>query len=178
MVYAGGGIIGKEREGMKSQLALESFTKYCEANPELRFWQALRNWSGWHGIYASDRMPTDLSDLGEITNTFNWEGVNNLKGIYQREHPACPDRGKGDDGVNKMESEGGKDVKPYDYVNRAYGLNVRPGMRVITSRGEEGTVLSRLSYDHRVHVKLDGVVIVCHFHPLDLHYLEDEHDTN
>lgn len=30
---------------MKSQSKLKSFVQYCEANPELRFWQALRNWN-------------------------------------------------------------------------------------------------------------------------------------
>lgn len=28
----------------KNQKLLESFTAYCKANPEERFWQALRNW--------------------------------------------------------------------------------------------------------------------------------------
>ena len=31
---------------MKSSKLLNSFTKYCEKNPDLRFWQALVNWCG------------------------------------------------------------------------------------------------------------------------------------
>lgn len=34
---------------MKSQKLLESFTVYCVEHPELRFWQALRAWSGVFG---------------------------------------------------------------------------------------------------------------------------------
>ena len=36
----------------KNQKLLKSFTKYCEKNPDMRFWQALRNWSGEEFIYA------------------------------------------------------------------------------------------------------------------------------
>lgn len=31
---------------MKSKKLLNSFTKYCEKYPDLRFWQALVNWCG------------------------------------------------------------------------------------------------------------------------------------
>lgn len=50
-----------------------AFNAYCEAHPQERFWQALRNWSGFDFIYASqeivrvDEAPID---------TFNWEGRN------------------------------------------------------------------------------------------------------
>jgi len=30
----------------RNSKALESFTAYCVANPDQRFWQALTNWSG------------------------------------------------------------------------------------------------------------------------------------
>lgn len=30
---------------MKSEPLLQEFIDYCAKNPELRFWQALRNWS-------------------------------------------------------------------------------------------------------------------------------------
>lgn len=30
----------------KNQKLLESFSAYCKKYPELRFWQAIRNWSG------------------------------------------------------------------------------------------------------------------------------------
>jgi hypothetical protein len=32
---------------------LKSFVDYCEAHPQERFWQALRNWSGYNFIYKS-----------------------------------------------------------------------------------------------------------------------------
>lgn len=37
---------------MKSQKQLESFTAYCQEHPELRFWQALCNWSGYSRVYG------------------------------------------------------------------------------------------------------------------------------
>lgn len=51
---------------MKSQKLLKSFIKYCEENPEQRFYQALRNWSGWSFIRASMN-----EEKGE--DTFYWE---------------------------------------------------------------------------------------------------------
>lgn len=30
----------------KNQKLLESFSEYCNQNPEMRFWQSLRNWAG------------------------------------------------------------------------------------------------------------------------------------
>lgn len=32
---------------------LKSFNEYCEKNPEQKFWEALRNWSGADMIYKS-----------------------------------------------------------------------------------------------------------------------------
>jgi hypothetical protein len=37
----------------KNKEKLASFTAYCEAHPDERFWQALRNWSGYNFIYGS-----------------------------------------------------------------------------------------------------------------------------
>jgi hypothetical protein len=37
----------------KRNTKLDSFVKYCRNNPELRFWQALRNWSGSNFIIKS-----------------------------------------------------------------------------------------------------------------------------
>ena len=47
-------------------LILESFVRYCEQNPEQRFWQALRNWSGYNFVLVSDRKGEDYRD------TFYW----------------------------------------------------------------------------------------------------------
>ena len=38
----------------KNKKTLDSFVKYCQQHPEERFWQALRNWSGYDFIYGSD----------------------------------------------------------------------------------------------------------------------------
>lgn len=47
----------------KNEKLLESFTAYCKANPELRFWQALRNWSGNNFIgVASNHNAKDYTD--------------------------------------------------------------------------------------------------------------------
>lgn len=36
----------------KNQKKLNSFIDYCRKHPEERFWQALRNWSGYSFILA------------------------------------------------------------------------------------------------------------------------------
>lgn len=38
----------------KNQKLLEEFTAYCNAHPEERFWQALRNWSRAANIFWSN----------------------------------------------------------------------------------------------------------------------------
>ena len=45
---------------------LEDFTRYCQEHPEQRFWQALRNWSGYPFVWVSDTKKT--------IDTFFWEG--------------------------------------------------------------------------------------------------------
>ena len=40
---------------MKSKKLLESFTKFCEDNKELRFWQALLTWSGQLKIWVENK---------------------------------------------------------------------------------------------------------------------------
>jgi hypothetical protein len=46
-----------KRHGMPSENKelLDSFVKYCEANPNQRFWQALSNWSPFSYIYGSQK---------------------------------------------------------------------------------------------------------------------------
>ena len=34
---------------------LDSFVKYCKANPNQRFWQALSNWSPFSFVYGSQK---------------------------------------------------------------------------------------------------------------------------
>jgi hypothetical protein len=59
----------------KNQKQLESFIAYCKAYPDQRFWQALRNWSGYAMIYGSDMAPTpkekEASNFTkQLTDTF------------------------------------------------------------------------------------------------------------
>jgi hypothetical protein len=58
---------------------LASFVAYCEASPDLRFWQALANWAGWHIILASKPPIRYDSDAvvwrpEEVLDPYNWEG--------------------------------------------------------------------------------------------------------
>jgi hypothetical protein len=56
---------------MKSKNAkvLADFTDYCIRNPEMRFWQALRNWAR----VANFLVFCKEYDQNNI-DTFNWEG--------------------------------------------------------------------------------------------------------
>ena len=49
---------------MKSKILLNSFVKYCEKHPELRFWQSLVSWCGAYKIFYDD------GDV--IKDTFYW----------------------------------------------------------------------------------------------------------
>jgi hypothetical protein len=57
----------------RNSRVLASFVVYCQANPELRFWQALRNWSKYAFIYASNS--TEAMHKGLVEDTFYWEGM-------------------------------------------------------------------------------------------------------
>lgn len=56
----------------KNELKLKSFSGYCKANPEQRFWQALRNW-------ARENESKDINFIGagdgmdKLEDTFYWE---------------------------------------------------------------------------------------------------------
>lgn len=49
----------------KNSKRLESFTKYCKEHPEMRFFQALRNWLNVDAVLVEDN--------GEIKDTFYQE---------------------------------------------------------------------------------------------------------
>lgn len=57
----------------KNHKLLNDFTAYCKSHPELRFWQALRNWSEADFIYyqkgGSPLLDTDAVD------TFYWNDI-------------------------------------------------------------------------------------------------------
>jgi len=70
----------------KNKKLLRSFTEYCEKHPEMRFWQALRNWSGYPFVLVAEDMILGANELkvnGEsilkypqfvgIRDTFHWE---------------------------------------------------------------------------------------------------------
>lgn len=50
---------------------LFDFVCYCIQHPDERFWQALRNWSGYDDIMVSDRGAASDHEM----DTFNWEGA-------------------------------------------------------------------------------------------------------
>ena len=58
----------------RNEFVLKQFVAFCEANPELRFWQALRTFSGANFILVADR----IKDGGPVQweDTFYWEGIN------------------------------------------------------------------------------------------------------
>jgi len=51
-----------------NEKTLKSFVEYCEKNPELRFWQALRNWSGYSFIFGSQSPDFDDTETLEDTS--------------------------------------------------------------------------------------------------------------
>ena len=61
-----------QQETRNSKL-VKSFVKYCEKNPEMRFWQALLNWSGLPYI-AWAKMGEKGLEIGG--DTFYWEDMN------------------------------------------------------------------------------------------------------
>lgn len=53
---------------------LESFVKYCIDHPDQRFWQALRNWSGYPFIIGTNVPQMPCTGVLEIVDTFHLEG--------------------------------------------------------------------------------------------------------
>lgn len=58
---------------------LASFVEYCTLHPDLRFWQALRNWAGINFVLASELPPYELSKQGNLVDTYAWEVRNELE---------------------------------------------------------------------------------------------------
>ena len=54
----------------KNETVLNDFAAYCAENPDLRFWQALRNWSGFPFVWVSN----GLSEDPGVKDTFYWDG--------------------------------------------------------------------------------------------------------
>jgi hypothetical protein len=55
----------------KNAQLLKDFVKYCKQYPNLRFWQALRNWTNVQHIYISN---DTVNYNPEIADTFYFEG--------------------------------------------------------------------------------------------------------
>lgn len=65
---------------------LRSFTNYCVTHPDLRFWQALLNWSGLpfiayishppSEVFAETRVMGQPVQRVDIQDTYYWEGKN------------------------------------------------------------------------------------------------------
>jgi hypothetical protein len=57
-----------EKSETRNSAVLRDFVAYCVRHPHERFWQALRNWSGYNFILVSGKY------CGEGRDTFSWEG--------------------------------------------------------------------------------------------------------
>lgn len=55
---------------MRSEKTKQAFIKYMEEHPDERFWQSIRNFSGYSFIIASDILPTVPESQQD---TFHWE---------------------------------------------------------------------------------------------------------
>ena len=55
----------------KNSETLKYFIRFCKANPSLRFWQALRAWSGAKMIMYLHQ-DKEIGDPAEYSDTFNW----------------------------------------------------------------------------------------------------------
>jgi hypothetical protein len=58
---------------------LEDFYAYCKKHPQLRFWQALLNWSGYRYIFITKERPVHHNECfiwreHEIHDPYYWEG--------------------------------------------------------------------------------------------------------
>jgi hypothetical protein len=60
----------------RNRAILKRLSDYIEANPDTRFWQALRNISNWNYILV-----TSNKDAvgGDYIDTFHWETLNSAR---------------------------------------------------------------------------------------------------
>lgn len=54
---------------------LFDFVCYCIQHPDERFWQALRNWSGYGFILTTNTVPYEINEETPVLDTFYWEGA-------------------------------------------------------------------------------------------------------
>lgn len=60
----------------KNKALSDEFRVFCAAHPELRFWQALRAWSGLGFILKADGRTLEMDIWDGLQDTFYWEGKN------------------------------------------------------------------------------------------------------
>lgn len=61
----------------KNKATLKAFITFCEANPELRFWQALREFCGANYILFVDDIDHETGEVRIWKDTFYLDGINN-----------------------------------------------------------------------------------------------------
>ncbi len=72
--------MGKMKKPTRNSKILADFVKYCKEHPDQRFWQALRNWSGFAFVGVVPTEKTSLEDIvrkGKLHNaidSFYFEG--------------------------------------------------------------------------------------------------------
>lgn len=59
----------KNKTKSKTIKLIESFSIFCQDNPDLRFWQALRAWSAFEFILVSNKRSYD-----DLRDTFYFKG--------------------------------------------------------------------------------------------------------
>lgn len=61
----------KKHQRNENAVVLLSFVRYCEAHPQLRFWQALTCWAMLHKLMANT---LDEQGVWTLEDTFYWTG--------------------------------------------------------------------------------------------------------
>lgn len=58
----------------RSGRTLFDFVAYCIQHPDERFWQALRNWSGYSFVLTTETVPYEVNEEAPLRDTFYLEG--------------------------------------------------------------------------------------------------------
>lgn len=61
------------KDKTRNSEVLADFVEYCEDHPDHRFWQALRNWSGYPFVLVAGEPPA-FGPVNDAHDTFYWEG--------------------------------------------------------------------------------------------------------
>lgn len=64
-------VVGVDPDNRNGKVLLD-FIEHCRTHPEERFWQALRNWSGYRYVIAADTDP--FFSMCDSKDTFYLEG--------------------------------------------------------------------------------------------------------